>query len=401
MKNFAFVSTIETTRWGGSEELWYRVAMWLAAEGMNVRVNVKGWRPDPGPVRQLLACGVDVTRRRNRPQWAQKFRRFLPDEPYRWLDQDSSDIVVISQGANFEGQYWAAACRRRGIPYALIAQAAGELWWLDDPATDHVRDAYLGAAASFFVSGANLELTQRQIGTAIPRAQVVRNPFNVSYDATPAWPADSGTLRLACVARIAAKFKGQDLIIEALAAPKWRDRPVHVSFYGAGPNERSLRHQAMLRDLSCVTFAGYVKEVEQIWAHNHALLLTSRVEGLPLAVVEAMLCGRACIVTDVAGNAELLEDNVSGFVAAAPTVPAVDEVLERAWQRRDQLPEIGARAAEAVRRHVPRDPAEVFARILMGQIESPAAVPDPSRPARRRTLRGSAEDEIIDAAIPV
>jgi glycosyltransferase involved in cell wall biosynthesis len=401
VKNFAFVSTIETTRWGGSEELWQRVAVWLASEGMNVRVNVKGWRPDPAPIQQLLACGVDLTRRRTRPPWAERFRRFLPDEPYRWLDQDSCDIVVISQGANFEGQFWASACRKRGIPYALIAQAAGELWWLDDPAADHVREAYEGAAASFFVSRANLELTQRQIGTAIPRAQVVRNPFNVSYDATPAWPAESGALRLACVARIAAKFKGQDLIIEALATPKWRDRPLHVTFYGAGPNERSLRHQAMLRDLSCVTFAGYVKDVEQIWAHNHALLLTSRVEGLPLAVVEAMLCGRACIVTDVAGNAELLEDNFSGFVAAAPTVPAVDEALERAWQRRHELPEIGARASEAVRRHVPRDPAEVFARILMGQIESTSGLTVRTPSSRRRAAAGSADDEIIDAALPV
>jgi glycosyltransferase involved in cell wall biosynthesis len=400
VKNFAFVSTIESSSWGGSEELWHRVALWLAGQGMNVRVNVKGWRPDPQPIQQLLSCGVEVKRRRERQAWTRKLRRLLPDEPYRWLDQDSNDIVVISQGANFEGQFWATACRKRGIPYALIAQAAGELWWLDDPAADKVREAYEGAAASFFVSRANLELTERQIGTTIPRARVVRNPFNVSYDAAPPWPAESDLLRLACVARISAKFKGQDLIIEALAAPKWHDRPIHVSFYGAGPNERSLRHQAMLRDLSCVTFAGYVKEVEQIWAHNHALLLTSRVEGLPLAVVEAMLCGRPCIVTDVAGNAELFENNVSGFVAPAPTVAAVDEVLERVWQRRGELQAIGARAAEAVRKQVPRDPAEVFARILMGQMESTNATSATHLPARRHSVARGADDEIIDVALP-
>jgi glycosyltransferase involved in cell wall biosynthesis len=397
VKNFAFVSTIEAN-WGGSEELWHRAALWLAAEGMNVRVNVKGWKTDPQPIRQLVAGGVEVTRRRERPRWMERFHRLLPDEPYRWLDQAPSDIVVISQGANFEGQFWASACRRRGIPYALISQAAGELWWLDDPATDSVRQAYESAAGSFFVSRANLELTERQIGMTIPRAHVIRNPFNVSYDAAPPWPADNGSLRLACVARIAAKFKGQDLIIEALALPKWRARPVHVTFFGAGPNERSLRHQAMLRGLLHVTFAGYVNDVEQIWAHNHALLLTSRVEGLPLAVVEAMLCGRPCIVTDVAGNAELLEDNFSGFVASAPTVVAVDEAMERAWQRREELPAIGARAAEAVRKHVPRDPAEVFARMLMGQIESSVA-PQTSFPRLR--LNSDADDEIIDSALPV
>jgi glycosyltransferase involved in cell wall biosynthesis len=401
VKHFGFVSTIESSRWGGSEELWHRVALWLASEGMNVRVNVKGWKPDPQPIQRLIATGVEVTRRWDRPAWTQKLRRFLPDEPYRWLDQSANDIVVISQGANFEGKFWAAACRKRGIPYALIAQAAGELWWLDDPAADTVREAYEAATASFFVSRANLELTERQIGAAVPRARVVRNPFNVSYDAAPSWPAENGTLRLACVARIAAKFKGQDLIIEALAAPKWRDRSVHVTFYGIGPNERSLRHQAMLRGLSCVTFAGYVSNVEQIWAHNHALLLTSRVEGLPLAVVEAMLCGRACIVTDVAGNAELLEDNISGFVAAAPTIVAVDEVLERVWQRRHELEQIGARAAKAVRKQVPRDPGEVFARILTGQIEPAAEVSAGRLPPRRPDFRRGADEDAVNAALRV
>lgn len=31
--------------------------------------------------------------------------------------------------------------------------------------------------------------------------------------------------------------------------------------------------------------------------------------------MEAMLCGRPCIVTDVAGNTEVVEDGVTGFVA--------------------------------------------------------------------------------------
>ena len=372
MKHFAFVSTIDSVPWGGSEELWYRAALWLAADGLNVRVNVKGWEPDPPPIQQLLSRGVEVCRRWGIPRHS-RMRRLLNNDAYGWLDERRDDIVVISQGANFEGQAWAAACRKRGIPYALIAQAAGELWWLEDPAADAVRQAYESAAASFFVSRANLQLTERQIGAVIPRARVIRNPFGVSFDAAPSWPVEDGRLRLACVGRLEAKFKGQDLIIDVLAMPKWRQRPVHVTLYGLGPNERTLRRQAAMREVRSLTFAGYCHDVEQIWADNHALLLTSRVEGLPLAVVEAMLCARPCIVTDIAGNAELLSDNVTGFIAAALTVPAVDEALERAWQRRADLPAIGAQAAIEVRKQVPRDPAEVFARILTGQFHETAS----------------------------
>ena len=69
-------------------------------------------------------------------------------------------------------------------------------------------------------------------------------------------------------------------------------------------------------------------------------------------------------MTDVAGNAEVIEDNISGFVAAAPTVSALDEALERSWQRSKEWKEIGEVAAQRIRKLVPRDPAREFAREL-------------------------------------
>ena len=106
---------------------------------------------------------------------------------------------------------------------------------------------------------------------------------------------------------------------------------------------------------------GFEPNIEGVWSQHHALLLPSRYEGLPLAVVEAMLCGRVCIVTDVGGNAELVEDNESGFVAAAPTVPLLDEAMERAWNRRHEWRQMGQSAARRVRERVSPDPVGDFA----------------------------------------
>ena len=114
-----------------------------------------------------------------------------------------------------------------------------------------------------------------------------------------------------------------------------------------------------------VAFRGHVSDIRGIWCGHHALVLPSRYEGLPLALVEAMLCGRPAIVTDVAGNAELLEDGVTGFVAAAATARHLGEALERAWARRADWREIGEAAAVAVRRQVPEDPPLDFARRLV------------------------------------
>ena len=51
---------------------------------------------------------------------------------------------------------------------------------------------------------------------------------------------------------------------------------------------------------------------------------------MPLSLVEAMLCRRPCIATDVGGNRELIRDGVNGFLAKAPTVESLDEAMNRA-----------------------------------------------------------------------
>jgi glycosyltransferase involved in cell wall biosynthesis len=115
--------------------------------------------------------------------------------------------------------------------------------------------------------------------------------------------------------------------------------------------------------LESVRFENFSSDIEKIWSRHHALVLPSRFEGMPLVVLEAMLCGRACLVTDIAGNAEFLEDDVSGFIAAAPKIDFVDEALERLWQswQNGELQNIGKNAAEAVRAKIPREPALNFA----------------------------------------
>ena len=85
---------------------------------------------------------------------------------------------------------------------------------------------------------------------------------------------------------------------------------------------------------------------------------------MPLSLIEALICARPAIVTDVGGNAEILQDSVTGFIAAAPTVRLFDQALERAWERRDEWEKMGAIGAQAVRARVPKDPCAAFAQEL-------------------------------------
>jgi glycosyltransferase involved in cell wall biosynthesis len=369
LRKIVFIASNETHPWGGSEHCWSAAAERLVQQDVQVNVSVKGWGEPVKQVEHLRSLGCQIFCRPH-PSLPERIRRrVLLPKGYEWHHlgriADAADLVVISQGGNADGLVWMEAARKQGLKYAVISQSANEQWWPNDSAAETLAACYEAACAAFFVSGANLALSRREFVTPLTRGRVIRNPFNVRYDARPAWPGDpSEGLFLACVARLDPFQKGQDLLMEVLDQPRWRGRKVHVTFVGTGQNERVLRKMAIELKLPNIEFAGFVEDIEQLWTRHHALLLPSRFEGMPLSLVEAMLCGRPGIVTDVAGNRELVRDNVNGFLAKAPTVELFDEAMNRAWENRQRLQEIGEAAARDVRQWVSPNPTGDFVREL-------------------------------------
>jgi glycosyltransferase involved in cell wall biosynthesis len=291
---------------------------------------------------------------------------------HRFLARARPDLVVISQGANHDGVRVADTCRRTGVPYAIIAQKADDLYWPPDATRARMRAVYSGARATFFVAQHNRVITEQQIGQALPHSEVVRNPYLVPRDFAPAWPPGAG-LRLACVGRLEIKEKGQDLLLRVLSRPAWRARDVSVTFFGLGQNAEGLADLARYLRLASVTFGGFRRDVAAIWQDHHGLVLPSRCEGLPLVVVEAMMSGRVPIVTAAGGSPEVVDDNQTGFLASAPTEDALDEAMTRAWQRRADWPRIGAEGARRIRTMVPASPEREFAARLLALCDSGAS----------------------------
>ncbi|MEX0611079.1 MAG: glycosyltransferase family 4 protein [Pirellulales bacterium] len=217
------------------------------------------------------------------------------------------------------------------------------------------------------MSEENREVLESNLALDLSRAEIVDNPFNVASDASPAWPSTEPSWKLACVARVHFLSKSQDLVVRVLRQPKWRARPLTVTLYGSDDGSvAQLRQLIDLYDLrEQITYAGFADDIEELWSKHHGLLLPSRMEGNALSLLEAMMCGRVPITTRVGRAAELIDDNQSGFLAPAATAELVDEVLERAWQRRHDWQHMGQLAAGAIRQRHSLRPAEDFAdRIL-------------------------------------
>jgi glycosyltransferase involved in cell wall biosynthesis len=372
---FLFVAANEGAKWGGSEVLWSSAAAKLAKRGAEVRVSVPDWGGAVPQVERLRSAGCLIFYRRPPSFLRRVLRKFwpLPNSARSHVRSvgNGMDLVVISQGNNTDGLRWMEHSRAAGYRYAVIAQCASEAWWPDDDIAERLSASYESASRAYFVSQANLDLSRRQFVSPLGNSKVIRNPFNVPYDARPPWPTNEGEgLSLACVGRLEVTAKGQDLLLEVLSLPHWRQRKVRLSIVGEGVNGRMLRRAAQELKLTGVEFKGHVSDVEEVWRRHHVLVLPSRHEGMPLSVVEAMLCSRPCIVTNVAGNRDLVRDGVNGFLAKAPTVELLDEAMNRAWDRRNQLIEMGGTAAIDVRQWVSRDPAEDFAQELLTLVDS-------------------------------
>ncbi|MFJ8540502.1 glycosyltransferase [Streptomyces sp. NPDC093586] len=113
--------------------------------------------------------------------------------------------------------------------------------------------------------------------------------------------------------------KGVDLLLEAWAqvAPEHPDWTLRI--FGAGPEESALRKQsAELGVESSVEWMGRTSDVPGALRDSSLFVLSSRGEGFPLALMEAMASAVPCVAFDVApGVHEIIEDGVDGLLAPA------------------------------------------------------------------------------------
>ncbi len=359
--------------WGGSEELWSQAALRLHQQGHEVSASIIWWPQLSPKVLRLAEQGIDIFTQPPSPNGlpARVWRTIKnnlgvvrPDTA--WLHRKKPELVVISQGYILDGLDWMNRCREFNLPYAPIINCNSEIWWPESKAGDDLARAYRGARHIFCVSRHNLELLEFQIGEPLPNAEVIWNPFNVPDGQPPAWPDKNGTWKLACVARLDPAAKGHDLLLRVLSQPKWREQPLELNIFGGGPGEQSLKKMAARLQLKNVHFRGHVADIKKIWVENHLLILPSRYEGLPLALVEAMCCARPALVTDVGGNAEMCVDGETGFVAAAPAAGLIAQTLERAWHHRHEWEIMGKAARSRAELLIPKDPVGDFCGRLTG-----------------------------------
>jgi len=357
-----FISTMHGSVWGGSEELWSDAALLALAEGHEVCFSTH----KPGilapKVEQLEINGAKHFY--HRPRWdsfwwrnISKVRRvvlgireYFPAEkksPFRLFFSEKPSVICLSQGDAYSFLLLPDLIEfinRTQLPCVLICQATINHIDLSDEERATMRGFFKIAYRVAFVANENLKTAERQIGAKIDNGIVLRNPVNIAPAEIVSWP-QMESIRFASVATLDVVSKAQDVLFQALSGPEWRARNWQLSLYGSGRHEEYLRGLAEHYELQDkIVFVGHVSDVRAVWQENHLLVLPSRREGTPLALVEAMLCGRPSIVTDIAGMTEWIKDGETGFVAEAPSPNSVRHAMEKAWQNVARWKDMGENA---------------------------------------------------------
>ncbi|MDW8381084.1 MAG: glycosyltransferase family 4 protein [Verrucomicrobiota bacterium] len=138
---------------------------------------------------------------------------------------------------------------------------------------------------------------------------------------------EASPVRMVMVARFAPP-KDHRLLIQCLS--RFRRLDWRCSFVGSGPTEpmcRRLAHDLGLADR--LDFLGTREDVPQILADHQIFVLTSRWEGLPLSVLEAMRAGLPVVASDVGGTREAVLDGETGFLIPRGDVVTLQDRLMR------------------------------------------------------------------------
>lgn len=362
----AFVSLMEGFPWGGSEELWCKSAMLALEQNERVCFSTKYWgERTPQKIEALISKGATPYYRNLPPithsisyRAVRKIKRTLgvytpkPFDPWVWIRVEKPRVVCINMGGPFDvirQPQLMTLLRNENIPFVIIQQFNFEHHILRDDARHYAKQLFLEARKVFFVSRRNKEVTERTLAVRLPNAVQISNPVNLKSIDLVEYPAVEKCFNLAMVARLDVAYKGHDIVLSMLSMPKWRNENWHLNLYGAGPDTNYIKELINLFDLQDkVTFHGNSNDIREIWKANHVLVLPSYAEGTPLALIEAMVCGRTAVVTNVGGNADLIDDLATGFVADSPSVESFEIAFTNAWEQKDRSQQMGERARDAV-----------------------------------------------------
>ena len=146
--------------------------------------------------------------------------------------------------------------------------------------------------------------------------------------------------------------KHQDLLISAINILKDRIPNLKLLLAGVGTLEGKYRNQVNnLRITQYVDFLGDCKDVQKLLRISDIGVSSSKREGLPVNVMEAMATGLPLVVTDCRGNRDLVHDGENGYVVGVDDLEGYAQVIEKLYKSKELRKEFGSKSLQLVKNY--------------------------------------------------
>jgi len=188
----------------------------------------------------------------------------------------------------------------------------------------------------------------------------------------PAHADNDNAFLIGCIGRLTA-IKNHQMLIDAVHLLKKENRLNHlyVAVVGGGELEGSLRESASALGVDDrIHFCGWHVDMPAVYGALDAVVLTSRNEGTPVTIIEAMAAGKPVAATAVGGVGDLLGTSTAG---------SAGEFFQ------------GQRGLM-----VPSDKPRALAEALLYLYKNPAQVDDVKEKAQKWVLENYGIDRLVD-----
>ena len=358
---------LPTLRGGGAERVMLRLADELLTTEYEVVVVVADAR---GPYRPLVPAPAE---------FVDLGVRFLPTSVIpmaRWLRRRRPDAVLSAiNGANVVALA-ARELSRIDVPIVVTEHNTLSQWRADLASIQRrwvipwlMRRLYPRADGIVAVSRASARDLSSFLGVDEGEVQTIVNPVvddDLVRQATEPLPRDWASRLgedplVVAVGRIVSQ-KDPELLVRAFARVLEQRPDAKLAFLGEGDLHRATER---LRDrlglTNAVWFAGFQNNPYAWMARADVVASSSRYEGLPTVLIEALACGARIVATDCpGGSAEILEDGRWGRLVDVGDEEALAEaILDALLQGRWPQP-----PKEAVNRYRPPNVVRDYLTVL-------------------------------------
>lgn len=158
--------------------------------------------------------------------------------------------------------------------------------------------------------------------------------------------------------------KNQSTLILAAAELKKYIPELKVLLAGNGPLEKQLQEQIQeLHLVKCVKLLGYRTDLENVTPAVDLVVSCSFREGLPLNIIEAMLCKKTVVVSENRGHKELVRDGINGCIVKADNLQGYIKAIMKLYNNPQILLQMENHAYNIARQYTAKLVKEELKRI--------------------------------------